>query len=222
MKIETRRCKGFSLIELMTVISIIAFLIAMAAPTVLTMRSTSLSAGGRHLQQFFVLARSEAIAQNTVIRVGIVREWPGDPDAAHRKLGIWKWSDEREEFVQSGPWKTLQEGLVIEPSFPSWVHTAEYAKDDPVNVHAFTPRETRQLPVDGKNVRVTLLDFMPNGRVRAPDGGLERKLALVLVSGHTEGTRIVRTGPKTAFGEPSNWAQVNLDTLTGRIEILRP
>lgn len=207
--------KAFSLVEMMVVISVMAFLLAFAAPALMSLGSTSLSSGGRELAGFLKLARAEAIAKNTVVRVAVVRKWPSEPDSVHRALSMWTWDEDSEEFVQAGAWETLPEGLIIEPTFPSYVKQAEYAKDDPVNVRASTPKKTTEVEVNGETVSATYLEFMPNGRARSPDGMAERKMAFVVIQGFEENGQIIRIAPQ-------NWAQVNVDLLTGHIEILRP
>ncbi|MEM7015456.1 MAG: prepilin-type N-terminal cleavage/methylation domain-containing protein [Verrucomicrobiota bacterium] len=207
--------RAFSLVEMMVVISVLAFLLAFAAPSIMSLGSTSLSAGGRDLVGFLKLARAEAIAKNTVVRVAIVRNWPSEPDAAHRTFGTMSWNEETEEFVQIGAWESLPEGLMIEPSFPSYVKDSEYAKDDPINVRASTPNKMIEVMVNGEAISATYLEFMPNGRARAPDGMAERKLAFVVIQGFEEDGEIVRVASQ-------NWAQVNVDLLTGHIEVLRP
>ena len=218
---SNRYHKAFSLIELMAVIAVMAFLLALAAPTLLTLGSTSLSAGGRELAGFLNLARADAIAKNTVVRVMIVRDWPNEPEAVNRKFSVWKWDERAEDFVQSGAWLSLPEGLVIEPQFPSYVRGAEYAKEDPVEIRALTPNEVRQIKVGDDTVDVSMLDFMPNGRVRTPDTMRERKFAFVVIQGHMSSNQVVRTAPQKE-GRPRNWAQVNIDVITGNIAVLRP
>lgn len=218
-----QQASGFSLTELMAVVAVTAMLLALAAPSIMTLTSTSLTTGGRQLSGYLNLARAEAIRDGRVTRVILVRQWNGEPDSALRKLCICKWDDEKEEFVLNGAWQILPEGVVIEPEFPDYVRSAEYAEDEPVTVQAEFPAKEVKLDVQGDSVRALAMDFLPNGRVRQTGNDPKRMIGFVLIQGHTDDHgNPVRTGAQSSPGKPKNWAQVNVDALTGNVQIYRP
>ena len=215
--------RGFSLVEMLVVVAVIGMLLALSAPSILTLTSTSLTTGAWQLNGYLNLARAEAIRDGRVVRVALVRNWDNEQHSALRKLSTWKWDDEAEVFVQSGGWEILPEGVVIEPEFPDYVRSADYAKDDATTVQAQFPERDETLSISGDTVEVTTLDFLPNGRVRESGEIPKRMIGFVMTLGYVdEQGNVVRTASRDDSGQPANWAQVNVDTLTGRIQVHRP
>ena len=61
---------GFSLLEMLIVLSFIGVLLAFSAPALLNLRTTGLTTSGREFGNFLGLCRSEAIAGRTSVRLG--------------------------------------------------------------------------------------------------------------------------------------------------------
>lgn len=214
---------GFSLTELMVVVMVMFAILAMTAPSIQTWTSTSLSMGARQLDAFLNLSRAEAIRTNRVVRVALVRGWSEEPESVLRKLSAWSWDDRTDEFVQVSEWQVMPEGIIIEPEFPHYVRHSAYAEDDGTVVNAHFPDKKRTFDINGERVEVLTIDFMPSGRVRMSDSGSKRMIGFVLVQGYPgRNGEIVRTSPENFPGRPANWAQVNVDTLTGRVQVHRP
>ena len=68
-------------------------------------------------------------------------------------------------------------------------------------------------------MKVRFIEFKPNGRARIK-GSEARKVITLLVNGILTNTEFTYTEQED--GTPTNWAQINVDTLTGRTRILRP
>lgn len=67
------------------------------------------------------------------------------PGSALRKSYILKWEDEKEEFAPDGARQILPEGVVIEPEFPDYVRSAEYAEDEPITLQAEFPTNIEKI-----------------------------------------------------------------------------
>jgi hypothetical protein len=64
------------------------------------------------------------------------------------------------------------------------------------------------------------IEFLPSGAARIPNSA-ERRAIFVATQGFAEaGQQITYTSQ--AGGRPNNWAQINVDTLTGRVRVYRP
>jgi hypothetical protein len=203
---------------------IIGILIALAIPAIRGLgSSTGFSTGGRQISSALTHARSSSIGKRTVIRFGIVTDWQGKPEAAYKKYSTWQWDRDEEDFVQNGSWETLPNGLVFEPEKPDYLKNAAYASKDGSSIRGDFVPDSGQKEFETKSgkeiVRVAYLEFTPSGGARVEDGDF-RNILMTLAQGYVEQGNIVYTQQKN--GKPTNWAQFNIDTLTGRVRIYRP
>ena len=218
------RQRGFTLIEVLVVLMIISMLMVLSIPAIKGLTSTAgMSTAIRHISSMMTLARSHAIAKRTIVRFGIVTAWDDDSKAAYRKYGLWEWDREMEKFVPFHEWKTLPPGLVFEKGRGDYLRSSDYAQQDGSSVRGdFLPSADTESFIEevrSDQVRVVFFEFTPSGGARLP-GGEERNILAVVINGYldpsSEGDLVYTDAEK------KDWAQFNIDTLTGRVRIYRP
>jgi prepilin-type N-terminal cleavage/methylation domain-containing protein len=223
-----RRRAAFSLIELMSVVTIITILAGVSVPAFKGVTGgNALETGAAKLSGLLTLARSEAIAQHTIVRFVVATEWSGkETDANYRRMSLWAWRDDTARYEQLTNWEELPLGVVVERELPAYVQASSYASADASTVRgscvldelsasaAFT-METSQGQIGGR-----FIEFLPSGGARIPDS-IERRAIFIATQGFANpGGRLTYTSQTN--GRPNNWAQVNVDTLTGRVHVYRP
>ena len=203
--------RGFTLIEMMVVLGIIGAMLGLSTLALGVLTSTSLSSSTRNFADFVNSCRSEAIAKHTAVRVGIVVNKEGDI----RRYSSWACNRKGRKFEQVSAWDSLAGDVKFERSSPKYLRGAPYATRDASSVRGDYLLGNRQNIFtvndwDDKEVDIAYFQFTPSGRVEAPGADL-RNLILVL-----------RPSNQAKEKAPSNWSQINLDTLTGRYRVYRP
>lgn len=224
---RTHTTRGFSLVELLAVIAMISILLGLTMPAVRGLTGSSLNIGVRKMADLLNLARSEAIARHSVVRFAVVTDWPGKPEAALRKVSLWNWDAELEQFVQLSNWEEFPEGLTFESYLPEYIKGAGYASADGSTVRGdyvldptFPDAAEFSIPSPDGPITARFVEFLPSGNAKIP-GGNARRAIFVAVPGFASGDGEL-TYTAASNGQPTTWAQVNLDTLTGRIQVLQP
>jgi len=189
--------------------------------------SNGLNTGTRKLADWMNLARSEAIARHTLVRFAVAREWKSKDDAALRKISLWAWNSEVERFLPLTAWEELPVGVVVEPSLPDYIRKAAYATDDLASVRGDCVLDDR-LGADAEfdagttvdPILARFIEFLPSGRVRIP-GGSARQAIFVVTQGFANPSGQLTYTSRAGEG-PATWAQINVDTLTGRVRVYHP
>lgn len=220
--------RAFSLIETIAVISIISLVASFVVPVLSgTTSSTKLSTGARQMAGWLNVARSEAISRRTLVRFVVALEWPGRPESNQRTASLWAWDQDAERFFQFTGWQELPSGIILEKELPEYIKTAAYAADD----RSATKGDfvlgldgDGSPPVDIPNVAtpvpVRFVEFTAAGAARVP-GATGRQAMFVLTPGAVNADGSV-TRTTNANGHAANWAQLNVDKLTGRVRIHQP
>ena len=204
--------------------AVIAILFSLTIPAVRGLSGTaSFSTGARQVASALTAARSHAIAKHTVVRFGIATAWQGESSAAFKKYALWEWDREEEGFVQFESWEGLPKGIIFEMERPKYVRDSAYARKDGSSIRGdFVPSPDGARFITGagdEKVQIAWIEFTPSGGARVR-GGEMRNILMTLAAGHLEGGKMIYTEHED--GEPTNWAQMNIDTLTGRVRIYRP
>lgn len=225
---QARRRAAFSLIELMSVVTIITIIAGVSVPAFKGVTGgNALETGAAKLSGLLTLARSEAIAQHTIVRFVVATDWSGkETDANYRRMSLWAWRDDTSRYEQFTAWEELPLGVIVERELPTYVQASAYASADASTVRgscvldelsasAAITMDTTQGQIGGR-----FIEFLPSGGARIPDSG-ERRAIFIATQGYANpGGRITYTSQ--SHGRPTNWAQVNVDTLTGRVHVYRP
>lgn len=217
---------GFTLVELIAVMGLMMIVLtAFAITTIRPSSAANLASASRDVSNYLTLARAEAVRRQTVVRLVFPMKWPGET-GRYSRMSLWRWEPATETFVGMTGWAPIPEGVILEPELPEYVKKAPYARHDGATV-----RGDYALTVDGppfavtyrKNtVPVRYIEFLPTGAARLP-GGEQKRIVLVLVEGIEEppgSNQIIRTSP--GGDRAQNWAQINVETLTGKVRIYRP
>lgn len=220
--------RAFSLVEILAVLAVVTVITGLSVPALNGVHGgNTLNAATVKLVGLMNVARSEAISRNTIVRFVVNKDWPNKPEVNLRRVSLWAWDSEIEQFVPLTPWEDLPDGVIVESELPDYVEHSSYAKDDRASVRGdcvldsnfeematFNPASAEK-PVDGR-----FIEFTPAGNVRIP-GGDARSAIFVITNGFANEDGTLRYA-KASEGVPANWAQLNVDTLTGRVRVYRP
>ena len=220
---------AFSLIELMAVMAIVSVVAGISVPAVKGITGGNLvDASASKISGLLSLARSEAIAQHTIVRFVVATDWSGQEQGANfRKMSLWAWRAESESFVPLTNWEELPVGMILEGQLPAYVRGASYAVNDASTVRgscvfdeAFATSAEFPAGNGRENISSRFIEFLPSGAARIPSSA-ERRAIFVATQGFANTGQPV-TYTAQSDGQPTNWAQVNVDTLTGRVHVYRP
>lgn len=222
----TRR--AFSLIEVLTVLSIISIIAGFSVPAISGItRSRSLDTGARLMAGWLNVARSEAISRHTLVRFAVARDWPGKSEANLRKVSLWAWDTELDAFFPITPWQELPLGVAMETSLPDYLKHGAYATDDRSSIKGdfvleenFAAKAEFDARTGDDFVRARFVEFTAAGSARLP-GGTARQAMFVLTPGVAQSNGDF-TRTTNANGHAANWAQINIDTFTGRVRVYQP
>jgi prepilin-type N-terminal cleavage/methylation domain-containing protein len=222
------RRAGFSLIELMTVMAIISVVAGFVVPSVKGITGgNAVNTGAVKLAGMLNLARSEAIARHTIVRFAVATDWPNQSEEGNlRRVSLWAWQAESGRYLPLTKWEELPVGLVLEKGVPDYVRTATYAQNDAATVRGSSVLAEGSASEAGftaetnlGNIPTRFIEFLPSGSARIP-GSSDRQAIFVAAQGFMTGNQITHTAQ--AGDRATNWAQVNVDTLTGRTHVYRP
>ncbi len=208
--------------------AIITLITGLSVPAVKGMTGgNTVAAGAAKLSGLLTLARSEAIAQHTIVRFVVATDWSGKDDANLRRMSLWAWQADSGTFVQLTNWEDLPVGIIIERELPDYIRTAPYATDDASTVRGTSVLDEASASAaefaagtTGEQISSRYIEFMPSGSARIPNSA-ERRAIFVATQGFASPDQRI-TYTSQANGRPNNWAQVNVDTLTGRVHVYRP
>jgi len=223
--------RAFTLTEMLVVMGVMTILTGLTVPAVRGLASSNgLDTGARRFADLLQVARSEAISQHTMVRFALATQWTGQDDAPLRKASLWSWDPETQQYFQTSSWETLPVGIVVETSIPGYVNNVSYAKTDASSIKgdcplspAFIQQNGFTSTATGATVTMQFVQFLPTGGAQVPGGAL-RNVIFVMTPGYAnpDGTVTHTTQSTTQSNSPANWAQLNVDTLTGRVRVYQP
>lgn len=228
---------GFTLVELLTVVAVIAVLLALIVPATLGFsRSNGLGSAGRLFANLLTVARSEAINRRTVVRVEIATDWPRDPGLRYRKATLtaatFHAARGRHVYGQIAGWETLPDGVCFEtdnvlatdPAYgPGGLTDGSlYLTDPRYAANHGTTRTTTGSFFAGQPIPTVYVAFQPDGALFASAAGAPMPAVRVrltegsLLAGSSDPIRVAYTHGN------QNWFGVRVNALTGRVECERP
>jgi hypothetical protein len=154
----------------------------------------------------------------------------GNAESNLRKVSLWVWNTEVDQFLQLTPWEELPAGVILESERPDYVKKSSYAIADRSSVigdcvlhtndRRFEQRAEFEAGSGKERIYTRFIEFLPAGNARIP-GGTARQAIFVATKGFANIDGTV-TYTERSEGMPGNWAQLNVDTLTGRVRVYQP
>lgn len=112
-----RRCQGFTLLELLLVLGILAMAAVLVVPGLTTLDAPSFNAQVRELSGMFNYARRTAVVQGRPVQVEVWGSVPDADDTAHRTAGVGRWvgSDIAMQYADSTQrWRSIEDPEIVE------------------------------------------------------------------------------------------------------------
>lgn len=202
-----RSRRGFSLIELLTVIAMMAVLTTLVAPAFNNLgKSSLLSAEGNRVFNLVNYAGQNSISKNAMTALVVIDPQSG---SAYRAFALFECLPESTDWKQISPWETLKDGIVLDPSTFS----------------TFTDSSTQPQPAlplmryrNGTVGTYKYVVFLPN-RSLLQNTSAQLKLAEGIVPSGASTPTYTRPGTD---GTPANYYAVTVLGPTGRPKIDRP
>jgi prepilin-type N-terminal cleavage/methylation domain-containing protein len=217
-KLLANRSRGFSLVEMLVVLTIMGILSALTVSSISSLRSTVLSATGNQLVDVFAMARQNSLTKNGFTAV-VVRAQGTGACSAYCLLQLVRQDDGTfGSWTELSPWRYLPAGVVFEnnqttidtfmltaPALPSPLPTSYLFQGSPIDLTAAGTVVQCYQP-DG-----TLINTLSNGHA----------LQLRLIEGKADTTGSVTYSGATVAGAQVSYYDLFFIANTGITKIGR-
>lgn len=223
---------GFTLVEMLTVVGIIALLVALATPTLVdVLRSTRLSSAGDSLLNRLSLAQQEAIARSREVEMRFYRYTNPDSDRPTAELfyayQVVETPSGTDPLALSEPYY-FDSGIVLSPQSqlsPLLQTTANQTKGPVSGTYVFQPGTG----AGGESVSYSALRFYPDGSCRLLTKGQPGTTAAAQATAYTIPpldesfmTLVESQNVDSPTMPPPNYYCIQIDAYTGKARIYRP
>lgn len=224
--------RGFTLVEMLTVVGIIALLVALATPTLVdVIRSTRLSSAGDSLLNRLSLAQQEAIARSREVEMRFYRYINPDSERPSTELfyayQVVETPSGADARAISEPYY-FDSGVVLSPQSdlsPLLQTTANQSKGATSGTFVFQPGTG----ASGDSVRYSALRFYPDGSCRLLTKGAPGNTAAAQAVAYTIPvlansfmTLVETQVVDSPTMPPPNYYCIQIDAYTGKARIYRP
>jgi len=203
--------RGFSLIEMLVVVSVVGLLLAFAAPQLFSLvQSTSLTSEGNFLRNKLSQAQQIALSQNTDVEVRFFKM--KDPGNAETELAYRGFQFFR--YNQYGQLLPVSEFFRVKPPIVINEPLSTLVKNSGNDDKYLSPsRGTALIPVlsDQETFQYTSFRFRPDGSTDLPGRSGTDTWYITLVKGLPD-----------QASAPDNYFTVQLDPFNGRVTSYRP
>ena len=226
----SRRAQAFTLVEMLTVVGIVALLVALVTPTLVdVIRSTRLSSSGDSLQNRLSLAQQSAVSKSTETEMRFYKYADSDSDRPSQDLF---YAYQVVETPNGGSPKPISEvyyfdsGIVLtsNPDHSPLLQTLAPQQADENGNFIFTP------PTGGGGDTVTYaaIRFYADGRCRRLNdetpgaSAAATALAYTVQPLATSFLTLVETRTLDSETTPPNFYCMQIDSYTGKVRVYRP
>lgn len=226
--LQTRRRRirttGFSLVEMLIVLTVLGVLFAVAAPNLFTlMQASSLSSEGNLVRNKLTQAQQLALAKNTDVEVRFFKM--ADPSAAEleeefRAFQFYQY-DETGQLVPVSKFFRIKPPVIIEEQFSTLLNTGGNQDREGQAYGFLSPNSGRAVvPVGDQEATVDYVAFRyrPDGSTDLPG---RSGTSDAFQGGDTWYVTLVQ-GAGADGGLPANYYTIQLDAFTGRVGVYRP
>ncbi|MCB1062210.1 MAG: Verru_Chthon cassette protein D [Verrucomicrobiae bacterium] len=210
--------KGFSLIEMLIVLTVLGILFALAAPNLFTlMQASTLSSEGNLVRNKLTQAQQLALSKNTDVEVRFFKM--ADPSAAEleeefRGFQFFLFNEEG-DLLPASKFFRIKPPVVISENFSTLLNPGSNSDSEGKEYGFLSPSEgTAEIPVGDtlEPVDYVSFRFRPDGSTDLP--GRTSKDDTWYLS--------LLQGTNTSDGLPANHYIVQVDSYNGKIGVFRP
>lgn len=227
---SSRRAQAFTLVEMLTVVGIIALLVALVTPTLVdVIRSTRLSSSGDSLQNRLSLAQQSAVSKSTETEMRFYKYV--DPDSDRPSDEIF-YAYQVVETPNGGSPKPISEvyyldsgiALTSNEDHSPLLQTLAPQKADANGNFIFTP----PTGAGGSTVKYAALRFYADGSCRRLNdqtpgtSAVATALAYTIQPLATSFLTLVETRTLDSETTPTNFYCMQIDSYTGKVRVYRP